>query len=68
MQIPEPEGPVCLTCRCDEAGIVWEARTYDRYIAHPDLWRAAGWSLHADAEPLVGGTEFGPQAHLQDVL
>lgn len=50
MRIPEPDGPVCLGCRRDLAGIHWPAHPYDAHIAHPDLWRSAGWRFDEPPE------------------
>ena len=42
LAIPEPHGPVCLTCRHDPDGLHWPADPYDHYLAHPDLWTRPG--------------------------
>ena len=32
MTIPEPEGPVCMDCRSDDAGLKWPSDPYDKYL------------------------------------
>lgn len=52
MTIDEPFGYVCLNsaCRRDSAGVIWPADGFDRYVAFPDRWIAAGVNL-VDAIP-----------------
>lgn len=45
MVISEPVGAVCIGCRRDHAGLLWPAEQYDRYVAHPEIWEAAGHDL-----------------------
>ncbi len=44
LEIAEPAGAVCLDCRKDEAGLVWPAKDYDRFIARPELWKQHGYT------------------------
>jgi hypothetical protein len=45
MRLREVDGPVCLACRHDTAGIVWPADPYDAYRAHPSLWSGTRWQI-----------------------
>lgn len=47
----EPVGYICLDCRSDSDGIKWPAALYDRWIAFPELWVAAGHDLELTSEP-----------------
>lgn len=47
--IPEPSGYVCYDCRLDPSGVRWGSR-FDRFVALPELWMAAGFSLDIPAE------------------
>lgn len=52
--IDEPDGYVCLGCRRSPDGLTWPAR-FDRFIAYPELWIAAGFSLQLPEGRAVTG-------------
>jgi hypothetical protein len=50
LAIDEPDGYMCLECRRTPNGLVWPAR-FDRFIAYPEMWVAAGWKLDVPSKP-----------------
>lgn len=50
-KLREVFGLICLICRLDDRGVLWDAVQYDQYLAYPSLWEAAGFAVRPADEP-----------------